>query len=132
MTSSETLLLDPLRKAIDSLEDILKQPMDEYRRDGTIQRFEYTFELCWKFMQRVLESEGDSVGSLKQVIQSALKAGLIIDLDAWLAFLKTRNLSAHTYNQKVAEEVFKQAKQFPPFARQVLHAIQTRGTFPTK
>jgi len=132
MTSDETLLLGPLRKAIESLEDILKQPMDEYRRDGAIQRFEYTFELCWKFMQRVLESEGQMVGSPKQVIQSALKGGLISEIDPWLAFLKARNLSVHTYNQKVADEVFEQAKAFPPFASAVLRAIQKRGSFPTQ
>lgn len=132
MTSNEILFLDPLRKAIESLEDILKQPMDEYRRDGAIQRFEYTFELCWKYLQRVLEAEGQTSGSPKQTLQMALKAGLIHDIDDWMAFLKARNLSVHTYNKRVADEVFLKAKDFPPYALAVLKNIQTRGTFATK
>ncbi len=121
------LELGPLRLAIESLEEILEQPMNEFIRDGAIQRFEYTFELCWKFMQRLLKLRGVDTGSPTQVIRSGFKEGLIQDADLWLQFLKSRNLTVHTYNQKVAEEVFKDAQRFPEFAKQLLHKLESDG-----
>ena len=38
------LILEPLEKALDSLQKAL-QPKDEFVRDAAIQRFEYSFEL---------------------------------------------------------------------------------------
>ena len=86
-----------LEKAILSLEDILKQKMDVYRRDGAIQRFEYTFELTWKMMQRVLKAQGIEAGSPKQVFRSALKADFIENVEDWFLFLEKRNLTVHIY-----------------------------------
>lgn len=122
----ETLFLEPLLSALASLEDILKQPMDEYRRDGAIQRFEYTFELVWKTLQRALELEGVVAGSPKQVLQAAVKTGLITGLDIWVAFLKARNLSVHTYNRKIAEQVYLSATVFPPYVRDLLNKLKDK------
>lgn len=114
----------PLLFALASLKDILRQPMDEYRRDGAIQRFEYTFELSWKYMQRLLKEQGVEAGSPQQVLRAAFKANFIEDLPAWLSFLKNRNLSAHTYNQKVAATVFEAAKTFSPFVERLIEKLK--------
>jgi nucleotidyltransferase substrate binding protein (TIGR01987 family) len=113
----------PLKNAIHNLDDILKQPINEYIRDGVIQRFEYTFEICWKFMQRLLKERGVEAGSPNQVLRAAHKEHLIEDIDMWLVFLKNRNLTVHTYNKDTAEEVFAAAKQFLPFAIKTLKII---------
>jgi nucleotidyltransferase substrate binding protein (TIGR01987 family) len=109
-----------LSKAISSLEDILQQPMDPYRRDGAIQRFEYTFELTWKSLQRSLKTQGLETGSPKQVFRAAHKAAMIDRVDDWFEFLEMKNLIAHTYNESLADRVFDAAKRFPPYARQAL------------
>ena len=53
--------LDPLELAITQLELGIKRVEqninDELLRDGVIQRFEYTIDLSWKFLQRYLKSE---------------------------------------------------------------------------
>lgn len=90
-----------IEKALASLEDALSQKMDEYRRDGAIQRFEYIFELSWKFMQRVLKVEGVSL-------------------------LKQRNLTLHTYNESTAQEVFNSAKDFPPMVHKLIKNLKAR------
>ena len=113
-----------LEKAQETLKDILKQPLNEYIRDGAIQRFEYTFELSWKFLQRVLKDQGQVTGSPQQVLRSAHQAGLIDQLDTWFEFLKSRNLSVHTYDQRVANEVFESAKKFPPFVDKLLNTLK--------
>lgn len=113
-----------LEKAILSLEEILKQPMDIFRRDGTIQRFEYTFELTWKMMQRVLKLQGVEASSPKQVFRAAWKAHFIENIEEWFRFLEKRNLTAHTYNEDVADEVFEAAKIFPTYAKKVLEKLK--------
>ena len=40
-------------------------------KEGVIQRFEYSFELAWKMMKRVLESHGLEVGSPKDTFRKA-------------------------------------------------------------
>ncbi|HBQ20450.1 MAG TPA: nucleotidyltransferase [Deltaproteobacteria bacterium] len=109
-----------LTKAVESLEDIHRQEMDVYRRDGAIQRFEYTFELMWKMMQRILKMQGIEVGSPKQVFRAALKIGLIDDLNLWFGFLEKRNLTTHTYNEDQAEDVFEASKNFLEVAKKTL------------
>lgn len=113
-----------LEKAVRSLEDIHRQKMDVYRRDGAIQRFEYTFELTWKMMQRVLKQQGVEAGSPKQVFRAALKIGLIDDLDKWFDFLEKRNLTVHTYNEDKADEVFNASKAFITVSKETLERLK--------
>lgn len=46
------LLLTPLEKAVASLALALEQPKNEFIRDALMQRFEYTYELCWNMLRR--------------------------------------------------------------------------------
>ncbi len=88
------------KNALLSLEDILKQPLNEYIRDGVIQRFEYTFELSWKIIARYFKEIGreDLPHGPRPLIKEAGKEGLINDVEAWLRFLESRNKSTHIYN----------------------------------
>jgi hypothetical protein len=52
----------------------LKEPSDEELRDAVIQRFEYTFELSWKMMKRVIESES-AIPSMKRALSKKSKSG---------------------------------------------------------
>lgn len=115
-----------IEKALASLEDALSQKMDEYRRDGAIQRFEYTFELSWKFMQKVLKVEGVYASSPMQVFREAKNADLIEDFDHWVSLLKQRNLTVHTYNESTAQEVFNSAKEFPPMVHKLIKNLKAR------
>ncbi|MBI2605418.1 MAG: nucleotidyltransferase substrate binding protein [Deltaproteobacteria bacterium] len=123
----EKLDLSSLEKAIRSLDDILKQPVNPYVRDGVIQRFEYTVELCWKFLQRQLKILGVAAGNPKDVFREAQKSRLIDDPAPWFEFLRYRNLASHAYNDDVAAEVHEAARTFPPFAKKVLASLKTRN-----
>ncbi len=118
----------PLQKALTSLEDILKQPINEYLRDGVIQRFEYTFELSWKLIKRYFDEIGrrDIPAGPKPLIREAGKENLIDSVEMWLEFLEARNKTSHIYNEKEAASVYELAKQFPPYVQVLLNSLDKK------
>ena len=106
--------LQPLEKALASLNRAIAQPKNEFNRDSVIQRFEYSFELSWKLLQKILEADRPlEDNSVKGILREAVKQNLIEDLDHWFEFHKARNLTSHTYNEITAEEVHGIAVRFP-------------------
>lgn len=94
-------------KAFAQLENAVeKGNYSELERQGLIKAFEFTYELAWNTLKDFLQANGyvDIVGS-KDTIRLAFKVGLIEDGDNWMNMIKSRNLSAHTYNQDTAEEI---------------------------
>lgn len=104
-------------KALVKLEEALKQQKNEFIRDSVIQRFEFTIELGWKISRKLM---GTSSTAPKQVIREMAQAKMIDDVSVWLKAIDQRNLSAHTYNEDTAEEVYSFAKTFAPLARKLL------------
>jgi nucleotidyltransferase substrate binding protein (TIGR01987 family) len=73
-------------------------------RDSIIQRFEYVFELSWKFMKEFLEYEWISWKNFpREVIKEMFKKWIIDNLDLWLDLLDTRNKLSHTYSEYSSE-----------------------------
>lgn len=129
MDHSDTtpLNLAPLVKAVDSLRDALTQPKNPYTRDATIQRFEYTFELSWKMLRRYLATEAAvDAFNLKDIFRQAGRQGIIRDVESWFAYLKGRNLTSHTYNEKTAEETYQLAADFLDDAQALLDELRRR------
>ncbi len=86
-----------------------KQVFDgsEIHRAGIIQAFEFTFEQCWKAIQKKAGAEGVVFASPKKALEWAM-ASLWIDPkkeSTWLAMINDRNLTSHTYREKTANEV---------------------------
>lgn len=71
---------------------------------GLIQIFEYTFELGWKVLKDYLESHGYNPKFPRDTIKLAFQTQLITDGHTWLDALEKRNLMAHTYNEKTAQQ----------------------------
>lgn len=75
--------------------------------DASIQRFEFSIELAWKSLRDVLSRDhGLDVASPKPALQEAFRVALIDDEALWLAMLRDRNLSSHTYREALAREIF--------------------------
>lgn len=107
----QQLDLTSLRDALSQLAEGLRlyeKEMDELRRDGVIQRFEYSHELSMKFIRRTLETVyGESVDPMpyNDVLRSAAERGLIQRVETWYIYWAARNKTSHTYDAHVAEEV---------------------------
>lgn len=123
------LSLTPLKNANQRLEEILKQPMNEFIRDGVIQRFEFTFELAWKTLKRYFKEIGrsDIENGPKPIIREAGAQGLITNVEAWLDFLEKRNMTSHIYSEGEAIKVFEAAKIFPQFVSELIDSLEKKN-----
>ena len=138
-----SLELDSLRQAVASLEralktiesaesdDAMSDEVKELLHAGVIQNFEFTYELCWKFMKRWLEiniggADVDGV-TRRELFRRASENGLISDVDRWMEYHHARNITSHTYDQNTAEEVFEAAAGFSPDAKAFLEIIEKKN-----
>ena len=85
---------------------IEKGTLSELEEQGLIQSFEYTYELAWKTIKDYFEyqAETDIRGS-RDAFRRAFKFGLIDDGEVWMKMIKSRILTSHTYNEKIANDV---------------------------
>jgi nucleotidyltransferase substrate binding protein (TIGR01987 family) len=75
---------------------------------GCIQSFEFTFEILWKLLKHIADEEGISVNSPKSAFKAAYTLELINEAEEETLYqiLLKRNLTVHTYNEEVANEIF--------------------------
>lgn len=106
--------------AVQRLEEACAQPFSSFIRDSVIQRFEFCWELAWKTLRLKLEAEGIAVNTPRETWQQALQVGLIADENAWSEAQKKRNLTSHTYDENLADEVYNYVlKQGLPLFREL-------------
>ena len=135
--------LTSLKKAIEALKNALSVALSEDQmskmskeakdtiRAGVIQSFEFTYEICWKFMKRWLENNLGSAYvdgvNRRELFRLGAEHHLISKVDKWMEYHDQRNETAHTYDQKTAEEVFETAKDFLKDAEELLLNLEKRN-----
>ena len=124
-----SLDLSSLQKAIHSLDATLQKSNDEKLmsqlddvirlavRAGAIQNFEFTYELCWKFIKRWIRENGspedaDHPRTRKDLFRLAAQYSLIKDPAPWFDYGNARNLMSHTYDQEKAREIYSITRGF--------------------
>ncbi len=98
-------------KALQTLTDAINlarsRELTDLEKQGVIQAFEFTHELAWKMMKDFFEYQGDSnIYGSKDAIRLAFERGLIDDGQTWLEMITSRNLTSHTYNFEISEQIF--------------------------
>jgi nucleotidyltransferase substrate binding protein (TIGR01987 family) len=128
--------LSPLNRALAALDRGLARwsaaPADEELRDACIQRFEFTFELCWKMLRRRLQMDLPSAQEVdtmtwRALIRAGAEQGLVEDVDAWFVYRDKRNITSHTYDAQKAAEVAAVLPRFAHDARALLERLAQRG-----
>ena len=118
------------RRALGTLQELLDiQYPSRVEQDAALQRFEYTCEAGWKAAQRYLqEVEGISIGSPKGSIRASRDVGLMPDEQTTLGLemIDDRNLTVHTYNESLAEEIYRQLPSYADFLAIWLTAMEER------
>jgi len=99
------------RKALAKLEEVVKssevESLSELEKEGFIQRFEYTYELAWKTLQDLLKHKGyQDISGPNPTIEQAFQDGYLEHGQVWKQMKKSRDLSTHTYNEEIAENIY--------------------------
>jgi nucleotidyltransferase substrate binding protein (TIGR01987 family) len=120
------LALSKLKKVLLALEGIVLKPMQEDRSniDAAIQRFEFTIELFWRFLKVILDTKGLKVVYPKDVLKESFKGGLIHHEQQWLSMLADRNLTSHTYDERIADAVFHRICEYVPLLRKTFNQLE--------
>ena len=99
---------EDLKKAATKLNEALNGEASELEIDGTLHRFEFTFELAWKTMKDYLEYQGivESIGSPREIIKLSFKHNLIDDGEKWIEMMLARNSLAHIYDEQTSRIIY--------------------------
>jgi nucleotidyltransferase substrate binding protein (TIGR01987 family) len=84
---------------IQTKEKLYADGYKEIYLDLAVQRFEFTYEMAWKTLKRLLDFLGIDAKYPRAVFQEAYAAGLIKDEAVWLDMIEQRNLAAHIYDE---------------------------------
>ena len=119
---SEKLItsLQKLGDAMNSLDSAINtQPSpNRIHIDATIQRFEFSIELFWLLLRGIIRSKGiENVSFPKDVLITAFSHQLIKDEQLWLSMLDDRNKTSHTYDEKLADEIYSRIKSYFPIMK---------------
>jgi nucleotidyltransferase substrate binding protein (TIGR01987 family) len=115
-----------LENSLKSLTEAL-HPQNLLERDGAIQRFEFTFEMSWKMMAKVLQADRPLTdNSVRGILREAGRQGLIESVEVWFSFQDARNQTSHTYDPAIATTVFEKAGQFPALVTSLIATLQKR------
>lgn len=119
-------IIESFDLSLKRLEEVILEEESIIVRDAAIQRFEFTMELSWKSVQKFLRTEAIICRSPKQCLKDAFSFGLIEDDKKWIQMIEDRNLTAHTYNEETAQEVFKRLPLYLPLFRQLFRSLQEK------
>ena len=120
------LKIEDAKKALTSLNEVMKEPYSIFIRDATIKRFEYTFDTFWKFLKEYLKtSKGIIVNSPKDSFREIFSLGFTSEEETkqLLEMTDSRNETVHTYKKEVAEVIYKNIKGYAMLMEQVLTKI---------
>jgi nucleotidyltransferase substrate binding protein (TIGR01987 family) len=116
-------------RALETLKQLLPEPVTTIVRDALIQRFEYTFEATWQSAKHLLgEYEGLDAASPAQAIRSCHDLGLIDQPTArgCLQMVMDRNQTVHTYKEEIAAEIAARVKDHAVLLECWLRALEQR------
>ncbi len=129
--SAEALTL-VLRRLEEGLARHLAAPDDEQRRDGLVQRFEFTYEQAHRVLKRFLEATSADPEAVDQLtFQARIRTGneqglLRSDWPTWRTYRELRSRTSHTYHEDAARSVVEAIPDFVEEARFLCDAIVRR------
>jgi nucleotidyltransferase substrate binding protein (TIGR01987 family) len=90
-----------------------EEPYNNVTLTGLVGLYKICFDQSCKAMKEILGHNGyqeSATGSSRTILKTAFQAGMIKDEDLWLRALQERNNVTNSYNQNIAYEIVRQAK----------------------
>ncbi|MFA5961235.1 MAG: HI0074 family nucleotidyltransferase substrate-binding subunit [Parcubacteria group bacterium] len=118
-----------LEQALTAWKKALDAPFNDLNRDATIQRYEFSFELFWKVVKIYLkELESIECASPKACFREVRNILELSEeeIETCLSMTDDRNLSVHTYSEKMANDLYAKFPKYLEVARKVLREIKKK------
>jgi nucleotidyltransferase substrate binding protein (TIGR01987 family) len=120
--------LTNLERGFAALESYAALPVQNQRdKAGLIQGFEFTFELFWKTFQKLAPASGLEASSPREALMAGMKLRFITPEESphWSQMLLDRNLTSHTYNASVADQLLERLlRDYMPCFRAALERLR--------
>lgn len=128
-----------LLKAYSSLQSVLKrlysqqeisEELKKIYRDSLIKRFEFSYDLTWKYLKHFLEENyGVVVNSPKSVFRECLGQKIINEeeLKLLLNMVDDRNITSHIYNENFAQEIGERIFMYFEFLHEFVKKIKPKN-----
>ncbi len=124
----------PLEKAIKSLDEIIerysRESYDDAIRDAMIKRFEYTYSLSLRFLNRFLKQmlpEIEDNLTFNEIIRESNRFGLLkTNLEEWTLYRQKRNMSFYILDEDVVKNLIAVIYNFRDEAHYLLEKIKKR------
>lgn len=119
---------EALGDALNRLEEALEIPLDKHRIviDASIQRFEFTFELFWKTLKKILRTEGIEATTPRETLQTAYQLKWIHHEKNWLNMLNDRNETSHIYDEAMATKIYQNIRIYLPLLKETYSLLSKK------
>jgi nucleotidyltransferase substrate binding protein (TIGR01987 family) len=120
---------EQLEQALISWKKAQDMPFSDISRDAAIQRYEFSFELLWKvvkvFLKEIESIECASPKACFREVRNILNLSEE-EIEICLSMTDDRNLSVHTYSEKMANELYAKFPRYLEVARKVLREVKKK------
>ncbi len=104
-----SVLKNSFNTLLECYDDFLNEQegrIKNYIKDSCIKRFEYTYEMAKKIMNKYLKKEYDKTEkelSINNIFREMYGLGFIKNFENWVLYRERRNTTSHEYNQDEAD-----------------------------
>lgn len=122
--------LKTLKKSIEILENLKpeEEKFFEGQRDSVIQRFEYSIDSFWKFLNIYMQEKylTETLGSPRVILRNSLNTKTITreEFDILINCVADRNLTSHAYNEELAEDISNKIPQYYNLMKKIIDKIE--------
>jgi nucleotidyltransferase substrate binding protein (TIGR01987 family) len=121
--------IEQLEQALISWKKAQDAPYNDLNRDAAIQRYEFSFELFWKvvkiYLKEIESIECASPKSCFREVRNILELSEE-EIETCLSMTDDRNLSVHTYSEKMANELYIKFPKYLKVAQKIMKEIKKR------
>jgi nucleotidyltransferase substrate binding protein (TIGR01987 family) len=126
--------LENFQRALSTLQRAIglaqSRPLSELEEQGLIQAFEFTHELSWLWIRDFLVDQGVAgISGSRDAVREAVARQMLPqgEESVWMAMIRSRNLTSHTYNPAVAREIAELiVDRYGPVFQQLADVMQRR------
>jgi nucleotidyltransferase substrate binding protein (TIGR01987 family) len=104
--------LERFRLLVEERERWVREGNGDIVLDVAAKRFEFTYEMAWKALKRVLDYLGIDARAPRPVFKEAFAQGLLDDEQVWLDMIEMRNLSSHIYDEHEIGRILDQLERY--------------------